>query len=282
MKIDQVVGVDFSGAKLAGRNIWLAFASPDESSGGTRLTLDRLARLESLAGAAEREPALSHLVKLISGSTNALWGIDFPFGLPIELWREDFTWREQLAHVHSCGMDAQSFGRWCVAEALKIGTQLHIRRTTDRESKTPFDCYHYRIIFQTLHGMRDVLRPLLDVPATAIPPFTPVDRRCKRIVVEACPGSTLKRLGLPHQNYKQPAGGPLTAKRLKTRRMILDGLQKLIEIRDSDRRTIQRNPGGDALDAVIAAVGTLQAWQSADHAAIAAHLRYAREGLVFY
>ena len=225
---------------------------------------------------------MRHLVELIAASQQTLWGIDFPFGLPVELWKSGFTWAEQLEHIAACELDAPAFGRWCVQIALQQGDRLHIRRSTDRESKTPFDCYHYRIIYQTFHGMRDVLRPLMAIPGTAIPPFSSVKRDTRRIVVEACPSSTLKRLALPHQNYKQPAGGPLLLKRRRTRHAILDGLAKFIAINDMHRRIIQRNPGGDALDAVIAAVGTAQAWNIVDEDAVAAHSRYSREGLVFY
>jgi hypothetical protein len=42
-----------------------------------------------------------------------------------------------------------------------------------------------------------------------------------------------------------------------------------------------RNGGGDALDAVIAAVGAAQAWHLADHPAIARHPRYPREGRLY-
>ena len=41
------------------------------------------------------------------------------------------------------------------------------------------------------------------------------------------------------------------------------------------------NPGGDAIDAVVAAVGTWQAWNSADHSAILRHPRYVREGFIY-
>ena len=44
---------------------------------------------------------------------------------------------------------------------------------------------------------------------------------------------------------------------------------------------MMRNPGGDALDAVIAAVGAWRAVQAADHAAIARHPRYKREGRLY-
>ena len=47
------------------------------------------------------------------------------------------------------------------------------------------------------------------------------------------------------------------------------------------RRVIMRNPGGDALDAVIAAIGAGQAWDTADHEHIARHPRYRREGRLY-
>jgi hypothetical protein len=42
-----------------------------------------------------------------------------------------------------------------------------------------------------------------------------------------------------------------------------------------------RNPGGDALDAVIAAVGAAQAVAAADHRTIASNPRYRREGYLY-
>ena len=62
---------------------------------------------------------------------------------------------------------------------------------------------------------------------------------------------------------------------------ILAGLEPHVDIPDAFRRVVMRNPGGDALDAVIAAVGARRAVASADHAAIAAHLRYRREGHMY-
>ncbi|MGH9901025.1 MAG: DUF429 domain-containing protein, partial [Pyrinomonadaceae bacterium] len=88
-------------------------------------------------------------------------------------------------------------------------------------------------------------------------------------------------LGLPHQNYKQPEGGPLTARRRRTRRVILDGLVEHVGITETHRRRIMRNGGGDALDAVLAAVGAAKAWRVADHELIARHDRYPREGRLY-
>ena len=89
------------------------------------------------------------------------------------------------------------------------------------------------------------------------------------------------RLGLPHQNYKQPQGGRLVPKRLRTRRAILAGLARHVVIEAGHRRVIMRDGGGDALDAVIAALGAAQAWSLADHRHIARHPRYRREGRLY-
>jgi hypothetical protein len=100
-------------------------------------------------------------------------------------------------------------------------------------------------------------------------------------MVEACPSSTLKRMGLPHQNYKQPEGGPLRPKRLRTRRTILDGISSHVLIDPRHRRTMMRNGGGDAIDALLAAVGAEHSWREADHTRIARHPRYPREGHLY-
>ena len=274
-------GVDFSGAKLAGRNTWVARIEPaDGPAPPYRLTA--LARLETLCGTAERGPALAHLAGLIAESDAALWALDFPFGLPVEVMRPGARWPDQLEFLRGFGEDAYGVGVECLCRAKELGGPLHIRRLTDHEARTPFDCYHYRIIYQTFYGMRDVLGRLHRERHTAIVPFQ--YRRlpaARRVLVEACPASTLKRLGLPHQNYKQAEGGPLTPRRLRARRAIFAGLGQYVAVDDSQRRVLMRNGGGDALDALIAAVGAAQAWAAADHRLVARHARYPHEGRLF-
>lgn len=279
MQFETVFGVDFSGAKLAGRNTWVARLEPARR-GPARLA--ELACLERLCGTAERGPALEHLVGLIVTSQQALWALDFPFGLPVEVMDPGARWPAQFDFLHGWGEDAYGAGVECLRRAQALGGPNHIRRLTDIEARAPFDCYHYRIIYQTFYGMRDVLGRLAGTRQTAILPFH--YRRlptARRVLVEACPSSTLKRLGLPHQNYKQPEGGPLVPRRRRTRHAILAGLAGHVRIGDPYHRVIMRNGGGDALDAVIAAVGGLQAWQAADHRHIARHPRYPREGRLF-
>jgi hypothetical protein len=176
-----------------------------------------------------------------------------------------------------------ALGLWALGRARSLGGPGHIYRATDLAARTPFDAYHYRVIYQTFHSMRDVLWPAARVRETAILPFQ--HRRLRgalRVVVETCQASTLKRLGLPHQNYKQPEGGALTPRRRRTRHAILAGLAPRISIPDALRRRMMRDPGGDALDAVIAAVGAHEAFSATDHRAVAQDARFRREGYQYY
>lgn len=277
-RIDRVVGVDFSGAAKSGKTAWLA--ELDVFDAARMLKLRSLAPLGRLAGSDDRADVCGYLAERILDSESTLFGMDFPFGLPIELGLGD--WPDQLSHVATFDGDAKDFGRSLVEVAKGLGETIHLRRVTDRETQTPFDCYHYRIIYQTFHGMRDVLRPIADQTDTAALPFQyeKVDG-AKRFVVEACPSSTLKRFGLPHQRYKQSGGKPPDAVHQKTRQAILAGIKASIEISPYQRRVIMRDSGGDALDAVLAGLGSWQAIVSDDHASIATHDRYPIEGRVY-
>ncbi|HUR54065.1 MAG TPA: hypothetical protein VMZ71_08030 [Gemmataceae bacterium] len=274
-----IFGVDFSGAKQAGKTAWVARVEP-RSRGP--LVLKSLDRLDRLCGTAERSACLAKLVEMVNASESALWGFDFPFGLPVELFPAATPWANQFDFLAEWGEDAYGCGVECIRRARLVGDKMHIRRLTDSDAKAPFDCYHYRIIYQTFYGMRDVVLPLSRTPGTAVLPFQYRKLpRAKRVAVECCPSSVLKKLGLPHQNYKQPTGGPLTGKRRRTRHALRAGLAKLVRISDRHRLVMMRNPGGDAMDAVIAAVGAARAVKAADHDAIRRHARYPHEGYLF-
>jgi Protein of unknown function (DUF429) len=281
-RISRVYGVDFSGARSAGRTTWIACARLRRRR-SQPLRLEWVESLEGLSGTTDRDVALRHLVDMVRGSSAALWAIDAPFGLPIELLDEGMSWRDMLKFVEGWTADGYDLGLWALARAKAARGVMHIRRETDHAAKAPFDPYHYRIIYQTFHAIRDVAAPLSRVRETAVLPFQyrrlP---RAERVVVETCPSSTLKRLRLPHQNYKQPGGGRLTALRRRTRGLILRGLEPHVAIRLRDRRRIARDPGGDALDAVIAAVGAAWAWRRLDHGSIARSGRVRREGYLYF
>src|SRR3982751_276806 len=102
-RIRTVFGVDFSGAKLAGRTTWVARCDvvprARVRAGAPPLALAELSPLEALAGTAERDAALAHLVAMIRASRGALWAVDAPFGLPVEILDEGTTWSGQLRLV---------------------------------------------------------------------------------------------------------------------------------------------------------------------------------------
>jgi hypothetical protein len=281
---NAVYGVDFSGAKLAGQNTWIARLEPIASGPDQPFyRLKQLASLETLCGTAERAEALAAFVRMIAGSENALWALGFPFALPVEVMDTvngvGADWRSQFDFLQAWGEDAYGAGVECLNRAKALGGPGHVRRQTDLDYKTPWDTYSYRIIYQTFYGMRDVLGPLRGVPGTAILPF---DYAClpaaTRTLVEACPASTLKRLGLPHQNYKQTGGKAPTLQHRRSRRAILTGLAPYVSIGRVRRSVLMKNPGGDALDAVIAAVGAILSWRETDHVHVSRHPRFVREG----
>jgi len=278
----HVVGIDFSGAALSGLTAWAAFA--DVLPPGNRLRLNDIRALGKLAADDSREAVNAYLVHRIGESTDTLWGMDFPFGLPIELGLG--SWDQQLRYLSRYSGTAKDFGRHLVEVAQSLGRAMHVRRDTDRETQTPFDCYHYRIIYQTFHGMRDVLGLIARDQATCVLPFqyAKIDN-AKRWVVEACPSSTLKRLKLPHRLYKQSAGKPPTPEQKRVRRTILLAISApatgFIEITGPQIRTMLNDPGGDALDCVLAAVGSFHDFSTANHSSIAMHPRYSKEGRVY-
>jgi len=139
----SVYGVDFSGARLAGRNTWIARLTAPVR-GPARLV--ELHRLETLAGTADRAASLAHLVRLIRTSDAALWALDFPFGLPVEVMAARAGLAAQFRFLAEWAEDAYGAGLECLQRARRLGGPMHIRRLSDTEAKAPFDCYHYRII----------------------------------------------------------------------------------------------------------------------------------------
>jgi hypothetical protein len=131
LKFKFIYGVDFSGAKLAGGNIWVARIEPTVGrSEPAPYTLTSLWQLENFCGVGERKVALAHLVRLISESQQALWALDFPFGLPVEVMEPEAKWPAQFNLLHAYGEDAYGVGLECLRRARTLGGPNHIRRLT--------------------------------------------------------------------------------------------------------------------------------------------------------
>ncbi len=269
-KPTTIYGVDWSGARDAGRHAWVA--------GGVRndcvLHLDHLLRGDELSGgAAERDTFIDALVNFVTHSGPSAFGFDFPFGLPLPLTGRG-GWPTLLAEFSQRYPDAETFRERCRLAAA--GAEL--KRVTDRVTKTPFCAYNLRMYRQTYWGMCAVLAPLVnDRKACAVP----MQRRRPGlpVLLETCPASTLKILGL----YK-PYKGRTPAHR-NQRALIVRALERggrLVLPARRLRQVIVNDPGGDALDAVIAAVATANAVHQRDFPRIAPFdARYLDEAVVY-
>ncbi len=235
-----IFGIDFSGARLAGEKIWIARAKFERG----KLHIEDLKRADELPNSSvERDLALAALVELLN-SENAVAGLDFPFSLA----------RESLGETNYNDF-LNSSATFSDADAFKAAF-TDVRRRTDRDGKTPFSPLNHRLYRQTFHGIRDVLRPLVERGARVLPMMETKDDALW--LLEICPASTLKKEGL-YLSYKgksdlQRANRETILREIKAR----FGIETQTAM---DERMID-DTEGDALDAVLAALGTLRGVQN--------------------
>lgn len=264
----RVHGVDFSGAIDAGRRIWIASGVVED---GTPRIVD-CRRAEELPGSGRRrERALAALRELIAGERAAAIGLDFPFGLPAPLV-PDGSWVDFALAFAGRYPDPEAFRHACVTQTG--GREL--KRLTDLEARTPFSSYNLRLYRQTYAGIRDLLAPLVRADVARVVPMQPVapDRPW---LLEICPASTLKRASL-YRSYK----GQTLAQRVARERILASlGSSGALAIPDAVRRRALDDPGGDALDSLIAAAATSGAVRDPSFPGADPDGRYAREGRVY-
>lgn len=239
--IRRVYGVDFSGAKDAGKRIWIASG---EVRDGT-LEIQRCFPAQDLDGSGtDREQCLTALRDFIETQNASVFGIDFPFGLPRKLVK-NVKWERFVRSFARGYPDPEAFREAC----LRCGEGAELRRMTDWEAQSPFSPYNVRIYKQTYYGIAKILAPLLRRGSVWVPPMQKA-MPGKPWILEVCPASTLKRLGL-YVPYKGRTG-----KKRAARAKILKRLEKLGMIyaeAEPLRSTVLSNAGGDALDSVIIA-----------------------------
>ena len=240
----EVHGVDWSGAVNAGKHAWWAKGRRD----GSRLRLDSLDRGDSLEESGQdRDRFLDAVVGRIARLERVAVGFDFPFGLPAALLNGG-TWTEFVASFPSCFPTPESFRSWCRERAG--GREL--KRVTDKVAKTPFAAYNLRLYLQTYFGIAGILAPLCGSGRAVAPPMQSL-RSDVPWLLEVCPASTLKRLKLA-RSYKGRSQQNEDA-----RRIILDALceRDLLAVPSSRHvAAMVEDSGGDALDAVVAAIAT--------------------------
>lgn len=269
MRQRRIYGVDFSGAKDAGKKIWIAGGVIE----GEMLRIEACRRADTLPGSGKpRDQCLKALRGFIASEEEYVFGFDFPFGLPRALVKQE-NWEDFVLAFPDEYPSAEAFREICRTAAG--GREL--RRVTDVESQTPFSPYNLRLFRQTYYGIRDVLRPLVQNQLVRVLPVQGVQPG-KPWILEICPASTLKRESLYLQGYKQGDEG------YAARARILEGIEAtgILSIASSAvRSAILDEPHGDALDSVIAAFATLRALSNPAALSVDSGVNYTLEGLVY-
>jgi hypothetical protein len=238
----KVAGVDFSGAREAGKNIWIA--TGDITEKGVRIaTLERAADLPG--GAKEFAPALAALVTRVGGLSDHIIGFDFPFSLPAELI-EQRTWASFVRSFSTQFQTPEDFRNHC--RGLTGGKEL--KRKTDTEARVPWCAYNLRLYRQTWAGIRHVLHPLIANNTARVIPMQE-EQPDKPLIAEICPASLLKQENL-YKPYK--GAGPVLQNSRENIVRTLTRRGLLAPVRGHMRQSILDNTGGDALDAVLSAL----------------------------
>lgn len=196
----KLIGIDFSGAKDAGRKIWIAEAEMRGEE--TRIMSLRPATDLPGSGTA-RSLCLPALRNLISGSGPSFVGIDFPFSLPEFLIRER-EWKTFASDFGTSFETPDAFRSHSTGISFALTGKKETRRQTDIDQQTPFCPYNLRMYKQTYFGIRDLLAPLVCRDLVRVVPMQKHDPALPT-VVEICPASTLKANGLADTHYKKRA-----------------------------------------------------------------------------
>ena len=241
-----VHGIDFSGAADAGRRIWIS--SGVINDGRLRIMETRPAS-ELPGGSVVRDTALRALRSFIQSASGAI-GLDFPFGLPRVVTAKP-TWTEFILDFSSRYPTAAAFR----AECRQLSAR-ELRRTTDAEAHAPWAAWNWRLYRQTYFGIGELIAPLVRECRVRVLPMQEADHATP-LLLEICPASTLRRLGVGRLPYKGGACG----ERRTARKAIVSRLAAATRtaIEPIARHRAIEDPGGDALDSLVAAVAVHRA-----------------------
>jgi hypothetical protein len=266
--IRYVHGVDFSGAEDAGKSIWIATGVIK----GKTLEIEEIRPGKDLPHSGKgREQCLSGLVDFISKEREGIFGLDFPFGLPAPLVKED-SWESFVLSFANRFGDPEGFKERCSSAA----NNKELRRTTDKEQHTPFSPYNLRLYRQTFYGIHDLINPIIRDHLAYFPPMqTPSPD--KAWVIEICPAATLKKERL-YFRYKGK-----DRMHYYNRLLILKRLKKAgLGITQLDLRSkILKDSKGDALDSLIAAFAAFRALDNLVPVEYAQRDDFKKEGYVY-
>ena len=257
----RIYGIDFSGAQDGGKKIWIAKGVVKQDL----LLIKECFRARDLLGSGNKlDKCLPALKDFIKENQDAAFGLDFPFGLP-EFLVEQKSWKEFIIAFPDLYDSPDHFRETCFSDA----GNRELKRQTDKEAKTPLSPYNRRIYKQTYYGISEIINPLVRGNHVCVLPMEkPITS--KAWILEICPASTLKSLGL-YVPYK----GPDEEKRAARKKILLKlaRFRSLQIKRQEIYKRIIGDKGGDAVDSIIAASSTFCALRSS--------ISYRIEGYVY-
>ncbi|MEM7251363.1 MAG: hypothetical protein AAF493_08075 [Pseudomonadota bacterium] len=264
----KLIGIDWSGARDAARHIWLA----EGVEHNDRLLLQSLTRGDALTDVNAPEETLVALEAwLLTQPIESAVGFDFPFSLPASLLPRS-GWPSFIERFERKFPDPAAFKAWC----LQMADGRELKRITDRITKTPFCAYNLRMYRQTYWGLR-LLARLRGKRRFRV---LPLERNASQAMwlLETCPASVLKRL-----DQYRPYKGRSESLRRSRRSLLrwLEGEGLLAVERTALRRTMIDDPGGDALDATLAAIGVHTALRRPDFPRVDWRAEYRHEACVY-
>ncbi|GAB3685398.1 DUF429 domain-containing protein [Salinarchaeum chitinilyticum] len=247
----RIYGIDFSGAQDAGRNVWLASATRRQ---GTLVVEGCFPGAALPDSGTDREDCLPALREFLAGADDAIVGMDVPFGLPVELVDAD-TWPAFAGAFPNGAEGPTEWAEACRDRAETLDRdRVELKRATDEETGAPFSPYNLRMRSSTYYAISSVLAPLVGADAASVLPMLPPNPGVAWLL-EACPAVTLDRLDLDAEGYKDDDEAAE-----ERRAEIVDALAEgPATIVPSVRESAIDEPDGDALDAVLAAVGVTMA-----------------------
>lgn len=233
------VGIDFSGARDAGKHIWIC----EGVDHGQTLHVVRCRPAAELPGSGiAREQCLPALVAWIGEQRRCVIACDVPFSLPSPCL-VTLDWNQLLEDIAATFPTPEHLRAAC-----RTPEGHERRRATDQVTHAPFGPGNLRLYRQTFYAIRDLLAPLVRAGVASVLPFHDLDRD-RAVLIEACPAVTLRRLGVTPRRYK--GSGELTR---AARERILSVLEaRGVRIATDLRERILSQRRGDALDSVIAA-----------------------------
>lgn len=198
---NKLFGVDFSGSKEPSGSIWITEAKRT-STGFDVIDCNSASGYLDVPKTANRDQVYAQILDLIKKHQTAVFGFDFPFSLPEIILHDVNSWEEHIETINNRFTQgtADGFRKVCKGIAMSNSGSSHVRREVDWRygGQCP---YQQQLQYQSYHGQRDLLHPLVVNDEVRVLPMQALDTNLPWLL-EVYPAASLSRLELYRQGYK--------------------------------------------------------------------------------